>query len=802
MKQPSQTGLHISETMKIQTASDPYGREKLLFLRAACFFVILWGTLLMMAEGLGLELRPGGILPVLFLVCAMKTLWYAIGKYTAWELPAAGGLWVLVVLFGHRSLYSSYLVVENACRGQLNNYYGLELPLREVPMDGARGEFFVGILFCLIILFLGKLIIVHGRISLFAMIELLFFALEMVCGCHFFGYGLYLTMGGFFVLWAMGISRLGRMVGPIVKTGCWVLVILIVLGLISSQILGPYLYRHSESLHDWLNETVVQLENKFSVLIHEDDSRMGNHTPTEDGGLNNDPLDHDGGTDLVVTVSEMPETSVYLKGFVGGTYENTYWDRVNEKDFRSTFPDFGDAYGIQNILYRYVGAHSPVSESTLTVSRARSIGDYAYNPYGFAVPRQVDTQADGSCFLTEDMATYEGYVNWRGFVSNGPAVEAESELEAVYRDYVPEEYLKVPVYGLDRMKEYCDALNLGTVQEVIDFVVADVRSHGTYSQDLEPVPAGDDFIEYFYFEQQKGYCIHYASTATMMLRLMGVPARYVTGYMIPAHSFIPSENGYVAEVSDTQAHAWVEVYRKGKGWIPLEVTPGFDPSINESGQESADVTPTPPPQETEPDPPIEPTEEPVQETLPEELSGNEETSVTGVPEIPSETPQPNEREEEDLSDRDGGEPQKESGAFGRIFLMIVVTIFLLAAAGVGIWKYRKERDRRKRDRLFRQKNCNQGIVAISWELFSMYAESGYTKETSGTDLACAVELEKRVPVFETGELQALVALAQEAAFGSKLLAETDRQACLVLFEKAETWLLQQRKESGKSVLKK
>ncbi len=806
MKQSSQTGLHISDTTKIQAVSARYGREKLLFLRAVCFFVILWGTLLMMGEGFGLNLRLGLLLLVIGVVCCLKILWYAFDRYTGWELPIGGGLWVLAVLFGHRYFYSSYLMVENACRAQINAYYELAFDAREVPIETVGSDLFIGLLLLLLMLFLGKLVIVHGRITLLALIELLLFSLEMVCGCHFLSYGLYLVLGGFFVLWAMGMSRSGRLSGPTVRTGCWVLVILLVLGMICSQILGPLLYNRSEPLHEWLTQAVVRLENQLSLLVHEEEL-PGDKISVEDGGLTNDPLEQNGEIDLVVTVSDLPESNLYLKGFVGGTYEKTYWDNVDEEDFKNAFPQPEAASEIQNILYRYVGANSLLNEGVATVSRMESAGRYGYVPYGFSVGVTELEQTDGSWLSQEDTAVYSGYANWRKFVSNGAAQEAESEWEAAYSAYVPEEYLKVPVYGLDQLKEYCAGQNLSTVQEVIDFVVADVRGHGTYSQDLEPVPEGEDFIEYFYFTQQKGYCIHYASMATMMLRLMGVPARYVTGYVIPSQSFAATESGYTAEVPDTQAHAWVEVYRSGKGWIPLEVTPGFDAAINESGQEAVLPTPTPTPQTEEPEetqPEItqepEPTEE--QGTL-EELDGMEEqgslededsAKEQGAPEEPAVS------EEPDFEETQGEDIQEVSEKdHGKLVLLLVM--ILLAAAGVGIWLYWKKEAARKRKRQFLQKDCNQAIVAISREIFSLLETAGYTVGTQAADASCAAELEAQAEVFEKGELQKLVSIAQEAAFGSRKMSPKERADCLRLLERLETWLSGQKGENRKKVLK-
>ena len=74
-------------------------------------------------------------------------------------------------------------------------------------------------------------------------------------------------------------------------------------------------------------------------------------------------------------------------------------------------------------------------------------------------------------------------------------------------------------------------------------------------------------MEFFLLESRQGYCVHFATAATALLRAMGIPARYAEGYAVPA-----GEEGWV-DVPDFNAHAWVEVYFGGAGWIPFEVTP-------------------------------------------------------------------------------------------------------------------------------------------------------------------------------------------------------------------------------------
>ena len=92
----------------------------------------------------------------------------------------------------------------------------------------------------------------------------------------------------------------------------------------------------------------------------------------------------------------------------------------------------------------------------------------------------------------------------------------------------------------------------------------------TYTTHPNQVPDGKDLIDYFLFESKEGYCTYFATTMAIMARCIGIPTRYVQGYCIPTTS---SAKEY--EVTGNQAHAWVEAYFEGIGWIPFEPTAGY-----------------------------------------------------------------------------------------------------------------------------------------------------------------------------------------------------------------------------------
>jgi len=96
-----------------------------------------------------------------------------------------------------------------------------------------------------------------------------------------------------------------------------------------------------------------------------------------------------------------------------------------------------------------------------------------------------------------------------------------------------------------------------------------LQEHYRYTLDLKgPVPA--DPLANFLFVQRAGHCEYFASAMTIMLRTLGIPARYVTGFAPGEYNDVAGD--YIIRASD--AHAWVEVYFPAYGWLTFDPTPG------------------------------------------------------------------------------------------------------------------------------------------------------------------------------------------------------------------------------------
>jgi hypothetical protein len=107
-------------------------------------------------------------------------------------------------------------------------------------------------------------------------------------------------------------------------------------------------------------------------------------------------------------------------------------------------------------------------------------------------------------------------------------------------------------------------------QETLEAVVRHLQSHYSYSLSPGPFrPDGDPLAE-FLFEKKKGYCEYFASAAVVMLRLRGLPARYVKGLSVGTQTDM---GGGLYVVRESDAHAWVEAWLPGAGWVEADPTP-------------------------------------------------------------------------------------------------------------------------------------------------------------------------------------------------------------------------------------
>ena len=121
-----------------------------------------------------------------------------------------------------------------------------------------------------------------------------------------------------------------------------------------------------------------------------------------------------------------------------------------------------------------------------------------------------------------------------------------------------------------RLRELAQRLGEGAQsdEERVRRTIAWLGAECHYS--LAPGRFASDFpVSEFLFEKKKGYCEYFATAAAQLLRLQGVPCRYVTGFNVS----LGNRRGDHYVVREKDAHAWIEVCLPGKGWVEVDPTP-------------------------------------------------------------------------------------------------------------------------------------------------------------------------------------------------------------------------------------
>ncbi len=146
-----------------------------------------------------------------------------------------------------------------------------------------------------------------------------------------------------------------------------------------------------------------------------------------------------------------------------------------------------------------------------------------------------------------------------------------SSAETQYRSFVYGQYLSIDSETLNYMNQIIaaqgfDASDATVIKDVASYIQNAAAYNLYYDIALDESP---NVAVAFLRDYREGICVHYATAATMLYRALGIPARYVTGFMIEGKA------GEWVDVTNP-GHAWVEVYIDYLGWVQVEVTGSLD----------------------------------------------------------------------------------------------------------------------------------------------------------------------------------------------------------------------------------
>ena len=315
--------------------------------------------------------------------------------------------------------------------------------------------------------------------------------------------------------------------------------------------------------------------------------------------------------DTMLEVTMTQPTSYYLRGFVGETYANSRWSTLDSKTLSEDADTFywlhQDGFYAQSQLTTAAQAGVPDVlryDNTVTVQNVGASGKYLYAPYELLADSDVlDAAQIGDRTLLASglrgQRTYSFHASDNiitqyqrlaaALLEETEQTNAFLNTEAAYNRFVYDHYTDIP----DDIRGFLEE-KLGGYQKDAGQVHFDYRrakqnilfyltTYITYEENVLPITGGD-FTLTFLDGIQSGYDVHYATAAALMFRYYGIPARYVEGYLVTKDDAAQMKSGQTLNVGGNRAHAWVEYYQDGLGWLPFEATPTYFSAMEKAEQ--------------------------------------------------------------------------------------------------------------------------------------------------------------------------------------------------------------------------
>lgn len=364
------------------------------------------------------------------------------------------------------------------------------------------------------------------------------------------------------------------------------------------------------------------------------------------------PLRYTGRT--VLRVEGDYDGRMYLRGSSLAVYENGRWAALP----KGAYGEYDQPGSVGTLapfpLYFPALMGMGGQEHTVAIDNVAAVGSCVYAPY---FPLVQDLEA-GGMLPVEDAYLARRSGQWRHTVSftdctppepepGGPGRPVVTFTDAAYavfskvnesynryRNFVYNHYLDAPAELKDFLAGFCiDNGVYGSFRgvngpvETAEQIAALLDGLCEYDPSAPAPPEGVDPVLYFLNESRRGYCMHYASAAALMLRSLGIPARYVSGFTADCRP------GQRVNVPDRAAHAWVEVWLDGFGWYPVEVTPAAAFDWAQSDPPASLELPSAPVEESlEPEAAPTPSQAPAASPLPSQgLQGEADDGPETVP---------------------------------------------------------------------------------------------------------------------------------------------------------------------------
>ena len=325
-------------------------------------------------------------------------------------------------------------------------------------------------------------------------------------------------------------------------------------------------------------------ENAKNALHYWRYEKAGEVLP--EGNLS-EPVTKTESTDTILSVTADTAQTLYLRGFVGDTYENETWAALDsqtaaeEKDLFYWLHQSG--FYPQSQLATAARLMGNYQSGSVSVQNLAGCSLYRYEPCpvlperaGLAKNRIQPSAVETSGLRGERRYSYETVSDAQtllpellDFLQNDTSdgVKSYLQMESAYREFVYSYALTVPAEFRAQLGAVLDSCceSYGPADSLTK-----EQAQTAALAFLERCFDGSGDIALPLTDTADGTTYQYATVAALALRYYGIPARYVEGYTVKTAENEPTS------VDANAAGAWVEVYQDGIGWLPLALTPGLE----------------------------------------------------------------------------------------------------------------------------------------------------------------------------------------------------------------------------------
>jgi len=299
-----------------------------------------------------------------------------------------------------------------------------------------------------------------------------------------------------------------------------------------------------------------------------------------DGPINPDgPIDPSTGEvipDDVLLFSVLSDKSgtVYLKTQSFGLYNGKDWDEAYPYILQIPIEPYGSASYLPGLAIKEAGHNSS------NIQIKSYFGLYAL-PYYMGLSGEGN-QLNDILYSSDNNELYS--VSYYDYAADAVLPSGKvSNYENQYRRFVYDHYLHIDSETKQYMNKIISDNGFDANDpEIISKVASYIQNAAVYNLKYDPALDNEPNVALaFLGEYKEGVCRHYATAATLLFRTLGIPARYTVGFSAR------TEANKWSDVKADRAHAWVEVYVNGFGWMYVEVTGSSANNSNDFSDEPA-----------------------------------------------------------------------------------------------------------------------------------------------------------------------------------------------------------------------